>query len=143
MSFLQQLLLVNIVVQLALFLLSIKNLSVKKYYRKTINWIFPIGAYVWDDALPISVFWTISSILLFFLNDLKSTLILVLIFFLFRFLGEMFYWLLQQFHSDNFRPNDFGLKNLPNQNIYIIYQVWNMCQTVLVAFFLYLVISKF
>ncbi len=143
MSLLQSFLLINIVLQLALFYLSLKKLSVDKYFRKTHAWLFLLGAYVWDDMLPISLFWLVSSIILFFLNDLKSTLVLILLFFILRWFYEVFYWFFQQFHTDNTRPNDFGLKNLPNQNIYIIYQVINLCQATLAIFLLYVVLTKF
>lgn len=141
MSSLQIVLLTNIVLQLALFYLAVKKLSVEKYYRKTTTLLFPFGAYVWDDMLPISIFWLVSSIILLYLNDLKLTLVLVLLFFILRWFYEVFYWFFQQFHTDNTRPNDFGFKNLPNQNIYIIYQVINLCQATLGIFLLYLVIQ--
>lgn len=143
MSLLQALLLINIVLQLTLFYFAIKKLSVDKYYRKTMTVLFPFGAYVWDDMLPISAFWVISSAILYFLNDLKLTLVLILLFFILRWFYEVFYWFFQQFHTDNTRPNDFGLKKLPNQNIYIIYQVINLCQATLGIFLLYLVLTIF
>lgn len=143
MSLLQALLLANIVLQLLLFYFAVKSLSAKKYYRKTLTWLFPFGAYVWDDMLPISIFWLVSSVILIFLNDWILTTVLVLLFFILRWFYEVFYWFFQQFHTDNSRPNDFGFKNLPNQNIYIIYQVINLCQATLGIFALFLLLTKF
>lgn len=40
-----------------------------------------------------------------------------------RFLGEMIYWLLQQFGPKTYRPFDFGFKQLDNNAIYILYQL--------------------
>ncbi len=39
-----------------------------------------------------------------------------------RHLGEMMYWFAHQFNERKYRPYDFGLKNLDNHAIYIIYQ---------------------
>ena len=41
-----------------------------------------------------------------------------------RFLGEMFYWIMQQFGDRKYRPNDFGFTNLDNHAIYILYQTF-------------------
>ncbi len=39
-----------------------------------------------------------------------------------RQLGEVIYWLLQQFHTTRYRPADFGFKKLDNNALYILYQ---------------------
>lgn len=39
-----------------------------------------------------------------------------------RQLGEVIYWLLQQFHATRYRPFDFGFKKLDNNALYILYQ---------------------
>jgi len=48
-----------------------------------------------------------------------------------RFLGEIFYWLGQQFGDRKYRPNDFGFKNLDNHAVYILYQTFAICGVVL------------
>ena len=40
-----------------------------------------------------------------------------------RFFGEMIYWIMQQFSDRSYRPNDFGLRKLDNNVIYIVYQL--------------------
>jgi hypothetical protein len=47
-----------------------------------------------------------------------------------RYFAEVFYWLLQQFGKQEYRPYDFGLKNLKNEAIYIIYQTIAICWTI-------------
>lgn len=47
-----------------------------------------------------------------------------------RYFGEMMYWLLQQFVGGKYRPYDYGLKQLDNNAIYILYQLSSMCWTV-------------
>lgn len=51
------------------------------------------------------------------------SLILLLLFLSLRFFFETIYWLLQQFSHNSYRPFDFGLKNLSNNSIYILYQL--------------------
>jgi hypothetical protein len=46
-------------------------------------------------------------------------------------MGEMIYWLLQQFGTRKYRPYDFGLKNIDNNGIYIMYQLLSLSGTVL------------
>jgi len=57
-----------------------------------------------------------------------------------RQLGEMIYWLLQQFGDKKYRPYDFGLQKLDNNAIYILYQTFALVGVVagiaIVALFL-------
>ncbi|CAN5188060.1 hypothetical protein BH09PAT2_BH09PAT2_08980 [soil metagenome] len=41
-----------------------------------------------------------------------------------RELGELIFWLLQQFGHKNYRPHDFGFKQIDNNAIYILYQTF-------------------
>lgn len=63
--------------------------------------------------------------------DRQLMIILFLCVGLIRALGEMFYWLLQQFGPRKYRPYDFGLKNLDNNAIYILYQLFAFAQAVI------------
>lgn len=47
-----------------------------------------------------------------------------------RFFGEIIYWINQQFGDRKYRPNDFGLKNLDNHAVYILYQTFAICGVV-------------
>lgn len=58
----------------------------------------------------------------------KVAFLIAVAYFTFRALGEMIYWLLQQFGEQKYRPNDFGFKNLSNNSIYIIYQTLALVQ---------------
>lgn len=73
---------------------------------------------------------------LYFISPYFS-LILLLVFLFLRFFFETIYWLFQQFSSQSYRPFDFGLKNLSNNSIYIIYQ---LTSTVSATLFLSLLI---
>lgn len=56
----------------------------------------------------------------------KFMLLMVGIYLTVRGLGEMIYWLLQQFGDKSYRPGDGGYKKLDNNAIYIIYQLASM-----------------
>lgn len=47
-----------------------------------------------------------------------------------RFFGEIIYWMGQQFSDRKYRPSDFGLKNLDNNAVYILYQTSAICGVV-------------
>lgn len=59
-----------------------------------------------------------------YLFSLKLGVILTGSYLFIRFLGEMFYWLLQQFGDRTYRPYDFGFTKLDNHAIYILYQTF-------------------
>lgn len=47
-----------------------------------------------------------------------------------RELGEMIYWLLQQFGERKYRPYDWGFRSLDNNAIYILYQTFALAGSV-------------
>lgn len=85
--------------------------------------------FVQGDALvvvPLAVL-----ILLFGFISLDFMLVLIGLFVAFRGIGEMFFWMLQQFGARTYRPYDFGLAQLDNNAIYIIYQLLGLTGAVL------------
>jgi hypothetical protein len=93
------------------------------------NWFFRfLTIFIKGDAIIIIPFLILTIFFLFFLR--KLGLIILLVFVSLRFLGEMIYWLLQQFSKKDYRPYDFGFKNLSNNSIYIIYQLFSLCMSV-------------
>jgi hypothetical protein len=136
---LRVLLIVNIVLQLVLFVVALNRLR-GDYRLKTKRYLFIFGSFVWEDALVFSLFWIISSLILLYLNSLKALIALILIFIIVRGLGELIYSLFQQFQKDEtYRPFDFGFRHLHRRNIFIIYQVLALSAVTLAAFLLYLV----
>lgn len=63
--------------------------------------------------------------------SIKWMLLLFGVYFACRFLGEMIYWLLQQFGDRKYRPHDFGLKKLDNNALYVLYQLCSLVGMVL------------
>lgn len=70
-------------------------------------------------------------ILMFGFFSLDFMLVLIGLFAAVRGLGEMFFWMLQQFGPRTYRPYDFGLSQLDNNAIYILYQLLGLCGAVL------------
>lgn len=137
---LRSLLLISIIVQSYIFYISFRKLRKKDFHSIITPLLFLIGAFVWEDALIISFFWIIGGIILFFLNSWNFTLILLLLFIIIRKFIEVIYWLFQQFNNTGFRPYDFGFKNLNNNSIYIIYQMFSFCIVVLSLFLLIIIL---
>lgn len=52
-------------------------------------------------------------------------------FYAIRGIGEMVYWLFQQFSATDYRPYDFGLRKIDNNAVYIVYQLANLGITLL------------
>jgi hypothetical protein len=65
--------------------------------------------------------------------SLRWMLLLISLYIVFRFLGEMVYWIHQQFGDRTYRPYDFGLKRLDNNAIYVIYQLLSLIWLVMGA----------
>lgn len=63
-------------------------------------------------------------IILSYFISVKLGVILTGSYLLIRFLGEMFYWLMQQFGDRTYRPYDYGFTQLDNHAVYILYQTF-------------------
>lgn len=87
--------------------------------------------YVNGDSLVIIPFLIL--VLLFGFFSIDFMLILIGLFVAVRCLGEMIFWMLQQFGARTYRPHDFGLTQLDNHAVYILYQLTNMVGVVLGA----------
>ena len=77
--------------------------------------------YVNGDAIvlvPLSIL-----IILVALFSIKVGLIMASLFYTLLGLGEMIYWLLQQFGKKTYRPDDWGFSEISNDAVYILYQI--------------------
>jgi hypothetical protein len=87
------------------------------------------GAFIVGDMVILSLFFFIASLVLFFVNDLRYTLLTYLVFLLVRSSGEVLYWLNYQFASTHPHPvrNQFLFitGELDEKNVYILYQLMN------------------
>ena len=100
----------------------------KRLHSITTNWFFKdipsmlkfSTIFIRGDMLALLPLLIFIGILGFF--SVKFMVIMFGVYFALRHLGEMIYWLLQQFGPRTYRPDDFGFKNLDNHAIYILYQ---------------------
>jgi hypothetical protein len=120
----------------------------EKYFSQINNkWFFETPAafmkyllvYVNGDSIVLVPFFIL--VLLFGFFSIDFMLVLIGLFVAIRCLGEMVYWMLQQFGARTYRPNDFGLTQLDNHAIYIVYQTINLVGAVLGAGLVILILA--
>lgn len=106
-------------------------------YRKNAfgntRYLYPLGVFVWGDAVIIGAFWALSSFIAILLNDLILFLLLASTFWLVRSLGETLYWIAQQFSSLPKNPPKRLLAHsvFHNDSVWFIYQICWQCLTVI------------
>lgn len=100
------------------------NKLTDKWFFSNINPILRLlHVYIKGDALIVVPIWIVFFITLFI--DWRFMLIEIGSFFSLRGIGEMIYWLLQQFGDRQYRPDD-RFKGLGNNALYILYQLSGM-----------------
>lgn len=102
----------------------LNNLTNKWFFDEPGTFLRYLLVFVKGDSLVILPFLVI--VLLFGFVSIDFMLLLIGLYIAFRGLGEMMFWMLQQFGARSYRPNDFGLKQLDNNAIYIVYQLLGM-----------------
>lgn len=88
-----------------------------------------IGIYVRGDALVLVPFLVFAGVVASY--SLRAGLLLLSLYYACRGLGELIYWLLQQFGPKTYRPYDYGLTGLNNDAIYVLYQLKAMLSLIL------------
>ena len=96
------------------------DLTDKWFYSKPNLFLRQLHIYVKGDALVIIPIWIFILVTGFF--SWKFMLLEIGVFLTLRGLGEMIYWLLQQFGEKEYRPST-SHKKLGNNAIYILYQL--------------------
>ena len=91
------------------------------------------GIFVWGDTLVISLFWILISILALVVNNWYLFLLILSLFWVVRSLGEIIYWLNEQFAKDHCNPPHtlFFYKLFQNDAVWFIYQIFWQCILVL------------
>lgn len=118
--------------------MKISNITTAWFFTEAAFPLRIFQIFVRGDAIVLLPFMAL--LLIIGLFSLRWMLLLSGIFLVFRFLGEMIYWLLQQFGEKKYRPNDFGFRNIDNNAVYVLYQlmslVWLVLSTGLVMYIL-------
>lgn len=78
--------------------------------------------YVKGDGLVILPLFAILLTIGYF--NTRLFIVAMLVFITLRHIGEMMYWIARQFSEPDYRPDDFGFKNLNTKAIYILYQLF-------------------
>lgn len=94
--------------------------------------LFVIGAFVWGDVLVFAPFWILITATSLMMKSLDLFFVFTSLFWVVRSWGEVQYWLLQQFSTQNRNP----ISNLPlqsifhNDSIWFVHQIFWQCVTV-------------
>lgn len=118
---------------------ALKKMSNAEFYRELPPWVKACTFFIRGDLLVL--FPLLIGIFSIGIFSLRFMFIVLGVYIAMRELGEMMYWLLQQFGDRKYRPYDFGFKELDNNAIYILYQTFALAGTVvgvslvLLAFF--------
>jgi hypothetical protein len=112
------------------FIHGIQQSKKGNFYTDT-PFLFPLGIFVWGDAIVLGLFWAVlalGSIAMSWMSILR----VLFIFFALRSAFEVVYWLNQQaIHSEYMPPLFRRFHWLKAQDAAILYQLLNMCETVL------------
>lgn len=93
-----------------------------------------IGAFVWGDAVILGLFWALASLVFLILQDWILFLLTLSLFWTVRSIGEIIYWLNQQFSPLSHKNPPENLvfnKFFPGDSIWFINQVYWQCLLVL------------
>lgn len=114
------------------FFLGLKNTRFKKNPYGLTPWLNPMGAFVWTDAVTFGAFFFLASVISYILQDFTLLLLIYSVFWVVRSVGESFYWFLEQFAEKhkNKPENLKGHKFFPGESIYIHYQIFWQCVSV-------------
>ncbi len=88
-----------------------------------------LGIFVWGDALVIGFFWIFSSLIFLFFNDWIGFLLTAAVFWSVRSLGEIIYWINEQFAVKHRNAPDKLLlhSKLGNDSVWFVYQIFWQC----------------
>lgn len=100
------------------------NMSNEWFFGQPNTFLRYLLVFIQGDAIIVVPFFGI--VLLFGFISIDFMLVLIGLYLLIRSIGEMMFWMLQQFGARTYRPYDFGFKNLDNHAIYILYQLIGM-----------------
>ena len=87
------------------FILGFYN-SRKKNYLGVCHLFYPLGAYVWADAVIFGLFWAMITVVVYYLKNWYLFLTFYFVFQTIRTFGESIYWFNQQFSTVNRNPGE-------------------------------------
>lgn len=91
------------------------------------QWLLPFGAFVWIDGVILCAFWIVFLGIALFLSSWRFILFVYSVFWVVRSLGEIVYWIHEQFATNHRNPPHtlgFAYKLFPNQSVWIAMQLF-------------------
>ncbi len=110
---------------MAIYIKGLYEITKKRNPFGLTKYLVFVGSFVWGDVFVVAPFWVIVSIVSLLLNSWYLFLLFVSLFWVIRSLGEMIYWLNEQF-AGKFRnpPHTLNFYRIfKNDSIWFIYQV--------------------
>jgi len=86
------------------FIQSLIETRKKKNVYGVTTYLFFLGAFVWGDMIVLGPFWIIVALISLILNNWYLFLLFLSVFWTIRSLGEMIYWLSEQFAGTKRNP---------------------------------------
>lgn len=110
---------------LVVWILGIYHTSFKHHPHQVVLPLFPLGIFVWGDAVVYALFWVIAGLVCLVRQDSTLFGLIVSIFWTIRGLGETMYWLHEQYTAKNRNLPEtlYGLKIFPGESIWFAYQI--------------------
>ncbi|HOZ03375.1 MAG TPA: hypothetical protein PKX78_02670 [Candidatus Woesebacteria bacterium] len=92
-------------------------------------WMSWLGMFVWGDTLVIAPFWVLAVLVSTIVHDWILFFLIASIFWSVRSLGEMVYWLNEQFAAKKRNPPQtlMGYSLIKSEAIWFVYQVFWQC----------------
>lgn len=119
---------------LLVFCLGYYQSKVKRNPIGLTRFLYPLGIFVWADAVIVGAFWILSTLVVLFLNDWILFLLIFSVFWVVRSLGETIFFFNQQFS----RTVRVPAKHLPLYKVfkdeYVTWfgvQLMNQCITII------------
>ncbi len=122
----------------------IKGFYESKYKKNVFGLTRPLlffGMFVWGDAVILGLFWSLTAFVCLLLQDWLLFLLITSVFWMVRSLGEILYWIIQQFSQIKRNPPNtlIGFRWFKNDSIWFIYQlVWQCLLIISVITSIYL-----
>lgn len=118
---------------LIVFIKSWREVVIKQNPFGLTRGITWLGIFVWGDALVIAPLWILTSLLSLFLGDWILFCLIASIFWSVRSLGEVIYWLNEQFAAKKRnQPHTLvGFSLVKSEAIWFIYQIVWQCVMVI------------
>ncbi|HSA83652.1 MAG TPA: hypothetical protein VLF20_02085 [Patescibacteria group bacterium] len=124
----QIILVIFALINLILFLKGFAEIRKKNAFGRT-DFAAILGIFVWGDTLIIAPFWILVSALAFFFNNWSLFLLSFSVFWVIRSLGEVIYWIQEQFATHHRNPPHtlYLYKLFQNDAVWFIYQIFWQC----------------